>query len=458
MRFQKDGCGRRKGVNSMKKLLFYIGCMLVFYSCAAQQPLGSNAALQTFINDTAFRGAHIGVSIYDPVAKKYVYQHQPDKYFVPASNVKIMTCYAAMKYLKHILPGIHYFENDTAVYLVPTGDPTLLHRDFRSQPVIDFIRQQYKNIYITNKNWMDKELGVGWSWDDYSDEYMTERNALPVYGNTIRWVQEKIRSNSFSLEESFSVYSDPEVNWKVGFATDSLEKKFKVKRDRHANIFMITQGVEQRKEVYVPFITNGVNSALELLKDTTGKTIGIANNFLLSDPKRRTVWSQPTDSVLKLMMYRSDNFLAEQLLLMVSEQRFGVMDSKLIIDSIIAQDMPRWTQTPVWVDGSGLSRYNLFTPAAFVSILDSMRISFGMERLKEIFPTGDSGTLKHYYVSDNGNIYAKTGSMSGVMALSGYLYAPNNRLLIFSVMINNYNGKAVVARRAIERFLKRILR
>jgi D-alanyl-D-alanine carboxypeptidase/D-alanyl-D-alanine-endopeptidase (penicillin-binding protein 4) len=79
-----------------------------------------------------------------------------------------------------------------------------------------------------------------------------------------------------------------------------------------------------------------------------------------------------------------------------------------------------------------------------------------MERIKMIFPTGDSGTLKHYYIADNGAIYAKTGSTSGVIALSGFLYNRKGRLLIFSVMINNYNGSGSAARRTIEKFIKKI--
>jgi D-alanyl-D-alanine carboxypeptidase/D-alanyl-D-alanine-endopeptidase (penicillin-binding protein 4) len=85
-----------------------------------------------------------------------------------------------------------------------------------------------------------------------------------------------------------------------------------------------------------------------------------------------------------------------------------------------------------------------------------MRLQFGMKRIKMIFPTGDSGTLKHYYIADNGFIYAKTGSMSGVIALSGFLYNRQDRLRIFSVMINNYNGSGAAARRSIERFIKRL--
>ena len=434
----------------MLRVFLHIGCLLLIHSCVAQKAVKYVNPLQQLLADTTFRTAQVGIRVYDPVARKDIYNYQGNKYFVPASNVKIATCYAAMKYLKHILPGIRYYENDTAVYLIPTGDPTFLHRDFPVQPVFAFLKNQKKKIYISNSNWKDNELGKGWSWDDFSDEYMVERNSFPIYGNTLKWVQEKIRSNEISTEESFSIYSDPEVNWKVRFEADSGERKFKVTRERLVNIFKVTEGNELKKEVIVPFIVNGLTSALELLPDTLGKQITINNNFYLTDPQQRVIWSQPTDSVLRPMMYNSDNFFAEQLLLMVSEEKTGVLNDEVIIDTVTR----RLKNKVVWVDGSGLSRYNLFTPDAFIEILDSMRTEFGMERLKMIFPTGDSGTLKNYYSDYYGRIFAKTGSMGGVLALSGYLYGKNNRLLLFSVMVNNYNGVNSVGRRRIEKFIK----
>ena len=111
-------------------------------------------------------------------------------------------------------------------------------------------------------------------------------------------------------------------------------------------------------------------------------------------------------------------------------------------------------QRPRWVDGSGLSRYNLFTPQDMVAILDKMQRSFGMNRIKAIFPTGGTGTLASYYKADSTYIYAKTGTLSGVVALSGYLYTKQNKLLIFSVLVNNHQASATAVRRAVEKFLQ----
>ena len=154
------------------------------------------------------------------------------------------------------------------------------------------------------------------------------------------------------------------------------------------------------------------------------------------------------------MMHRSDNFFAEQTLLMVSNERLGSMNDARIIDTLLKTDLKGLPQTPNWVDGSGLSRNDLFTPRDFVWLLDKMKNEFGLPRLKGILPTGGTGTLARYYKKDSGYIFAKTGSLSGVVALSGYLITKKDHLLIFSILVNNSNDPAV--RRKMERLVEMI--
>ena len=77
-----------------------------------------------------------------------------------------------------------------------------------------------------------------------------------------------------------------------------------------------------------------------------------------------------------------------------------------------------------------------------------------MERIKRVLPTGGEGTLKSYYIRDSNYVYAKTGTLSGVVALSGYLYTRKKRLLTFSVLVNNHQGSATEIRRSVEKFLQ----
>jgi D-alanyl-D-alanine carboxypeptidase/D-alanyl-D-alanine-endopeptidase (penicillin-binding protein 4) len=166
------------------------------------------------------------------------------------------------------------------------------------------------------------------------------------------------------------------------------------------------------------------------------------------------LYSQPTDSLLKPMIHRSDNFFAEQTLLMVSNELLSVMSDERVIDTLLKTDFKDLPQKPRWVDGSGLSRYNLFTPQDLVFILNKMKNEFPMERIKEIFPTGGEGTLSSYYKVDSNYIFAKTGTLSGIVALSGYLYTKKNKLLIFSVLINNHQSSATAVRKAVEKFIE----
>ncbi len=83
-----------------------------------------------------------------------------------------------------------------------------------------------------------------------------------------------------------------------------------------------------------------------------------------------------------------------------------------------------------------------------------MKNEFGIERIKEIFPTGGEGTLSSYYKKDSSFIYAKTGTLSGVVAISGFLYTSKNKLFLFSVLVNNHQASATEVRRSIERFLQ----
>lgn len=435
----------------MNKSVLFIYIAL-FTSCAPASYISSRAKTG-LLHQPPFTGAHVGISVFDVAANRFLYNYQSQKYFTPASNTKIFTLYAGMKYLKDSLEGMRYRETSDSIFIYPTGDPTLLHPDFKNQPVIQKLQSTTKKLVIVDGNWDEEALGAGWSWGDYNSAYMAERSPFPVYGNVIKWVQVTQRNTQPELEDSMQtfVFSEPEVNWKVKFKEDTLNRQFRVKRKKDENYFEISQGREGQKEQDVPFVTNRLESALELLKDTISNDIvSIPGN---DEPAEKILYSQPADSLFRIMMYRSDNFFAEQVLLMAGLQKLGIMNDDLIIDTLLASDLAGLPQKPSWVDGSGLSRYNLFTPEDFVWILNKMSSEFGFERLKHIFPGGGTGTLANYYKKDIGYIYAKTGSLSGQIALSGFLISAKNKILTFSVLVNNFRGSPAEIRLGVEAFL-----
>ncbi len=382
------------------------------------------------INDTALNTAHIGIGLYDADNNNYLYQYQSNKYFIPASNTKIMTCYAVMKYLGDSLEGLKYDVNsDSSINIQGTGDPTFLHPAFKDRSIYNFLSNQRIINYCENcSTWQFKPFGKGWTNDDYYENYMNERSAFPIYGNN-RSVYSRLDSTVYYVNQS-----------------QTLKHIYAGSQGLRSTISYNINDTSSRE---LPFY-------LKLIIDTLGK-----NNFQTIDCSKsklsKTIYSYPTDTALSYMMHNSDNFFAEQLLLMASNKHLGVMNDVKMFDTLLATDFKDFPQKPKWADACGLSRYNLFTPEDIVYVLGKVRNEFKQNRIKVIFPAGNQGTLKGYYTNYSDNIHAKTGSMSGVFCISGYLTTKQNKHITFSVMVNNHQAKGESLRRKIEAYLNKVI-
>ncbi len=433
-------------------LIFYWVLAFTVFMCGGATAQVGQRDVDVFLNDSAVRTGHAGISIYEPATGKYLYNYNAEKNFLPSSNVKLFTLYAGMKYLGDSLPGIRYTEDDSSIYIIPTGDPTLLHPDFKSQPVYQFLISTRKKILYNFYPLISTSYAAGWAWDDYMEEFMAERSALPVYGNVKTFYFKRRGQKSIPgeiLEDSVNAHY---WNNKMYHGHEHAGRSF------YSNRFYIVvgKGLKEIDTVKVPFITS-LPLSFKLLADTLKKNIDDDRYKHKQDKQiKKILYSHPVDSLFLPMMFYSDNFFAEQTLLMVSNERLGFMSDEQIIDTLLKTDLKDIPNKPRWVDGSGLSRYNLFSPKAFVYILDKLQKEFGIERMKRILPTAGQGTLTNYYDGAAEKIHAKTGSMSNNVALSGYLYTRKNRMLLFSILVNSYTGSGREGRRAIEKFLERI--
>lgn len=435
----------------MKQLIYLLLlASFVFTSCKVQKPTGlALQAGEAMLNKPDFAPAHVGISVYDPSENKYLYNYQEAKYFVPASNTKIFTCYAAMKNLKDSLVAFEYLsgEENTAVRF--TGDPTFMHPDFKQQPAFVYLRDNAPDLTFITPNWKAASFGRGWAWDDFDADYMPERSPMPIYGNLVRFERKGNGLNIIpkAFKDSLTIFSSMESG------------NFAIARDKSDNHFEVIQSNRKFSTTDIPFtVKKGIEDvSLSLLEDTLNRVLHFASGVNNGNTGWKKFYSQPTDSMLKLLMHRSDNFFAEQTLLMVANEKIGVMDDYQIIDTLLKTDFAGIPHKPKWVDGSGLSRYNMMTPQDFVWVLTQMKKEFSWERIKEIFPTGNDGTLAGLYKNYAGRIYAKTGTLSNHVALSGYITTNSGKQLIFSIMVNAHQTSASAVRKSIEAFVTGII-
>ena len=426
--------------------------VLQFTACSVQQKL-QKAANQNILEAGNLSGAHIGIHVYDPASNASLFSYQSNKYFVPASNTKIVTCFAAMQYLGDSVLAAQIASTDSGMHVYASGDPTFLQPEYATHPLLNVLKTTNK-IYLHTPSFTAKPFGQGWSWDDYDASYMPSRSAFPMYGNVVR-----IAKNAGQLIVTPSFFKDS-----IKGINASINKGFGVSRQMASNQFLVQPTTASNTLEEIPYRTSNWTTAplileASLLSEALGGTKVIALDAAgeTNAPATATkVYSRPLDSLLKPLMHRSDNFYAEQALLMVGKGLHQSFDDKKTIAYLLTNDLADLAQKPTWVDGSGLSRYNLFTPENFTSILHKMYKAYSFERLQNIFPTGGEvgGTLSSNYKNLNGKIFAKTGTLSGQVALSGYLITKKGKTLIFSVLVNNHTTTASNVRKAVEQFIQ----
>lgn len=429
-----------KPIISLILLLF----ISFFYSCSSSRKIAKE--LSHHLNSEVFEQSFTGFALYDAEKKKFIVEQNSKKYFTPASNIKLLTFYASLKELEDSIPGIRYITTPDSLIFWGTGDPSFLNPNLPESGVLNFLQHTAKDLYLATSPNIISPLGPGWAWDDYNDYYSAERSQFPIYGNVVNF--------KWNLENTFpqtvpSYFSE--------HLKDHRNLPRLIQRKIDSNIFDYNAALlKENLESNIPFKTSSELTA-ELLSDTLQRPIKLVTKpSNLQQREVQTVYSVAADSLYKEMLQESDNFIAEQLLLLISEKISDTTSTDLAIDYLqptYFQDLP---DTIKWVDGSGLSRYNLITPRTLVSILEKIMKQVPKERLFKLLPAGgESGTLKNSYLGEETYIFAKSGSLRHNYSLSGYLMTKSGKLMIFSFMNNNYITPSSEIKKAMEKiFLK----
>jgi serine-type D-Ala-D-Ala carboxypeptidase/endopeptidase (penicillin-binding protein 4) len=388
---------------------------------------------------------HSGFCLYDIQRNKQVVAHNADRYFTPASNTKILTLATALTILGDSIPALRYLQRGDSMIVWGTGDPSFLYTYvYNNQRTFQFLKQAPAPLYFSTANFFSERFGEGWAWDDYITSDQSERSAFPVYGNMVTGT---VRDSALWVEPSrlaTSVSVQPPAD------------KAMLSRDERSNRFSFQPSFKMEPTLFeVPFTTSD-SLLTQFLRDTLKREVKLAN--IPIDKSAQILYSLPADSLYTPMMQVSDNFLAEQLLLMCS----GVVsDSLAVAPAIRFMQQNAFASLPdelVWVDGSGLSRYNLFTPQSIVQVWKMLYEKVPSQRLFSMLAIGGmKGTIKRWYKGNPAPyIYGKTGTLSNNHSLSGYLLTKSGKTLIFSFMNSNYLASTSDVRRSMQDILEYI--
>jgi D-alanyl-D-alanine carboxypeptidase/D-alanyl-D-alanine-endopeptidase (penicillin-binding protein 4) len=421
-----------------------LACLVVtlalFYSCS---PISKGKLNKTFRSTERRFQHHTGFVLYDLQKNKTVFDFNGSRYFTPASNTKILTFFAALKTLGDSVPALEYIQRNDSLIFWGTGDPSFLYKEvFYDSGVYHFLRSIEADLYFSDANFHTTHFGPGWAWDDYSSGYSAERSPFPVYGNIV-----SVIADQQVLRISPDYFSGSFIH---GEQKDRIE----IIRDLDKNLFTVhppKKIIAEVREINIPIKLDS-STFYSLLADTLKRPVVPVHKAL--PPYTNTLFSVHLDSLYSVMMQESDNFIAEQLLLMCANVLSDSLKPEIAIDFIIENYLRDLPDEPVWVDGSGLSRYNLFTPRSIVKLWQKIWEIVPQERLFSLLATGGvKGTIRKWYHAEKPYIFGKTGSLSNNHCLSGFLITKKGKVLIFSFMNSNYTRSTNDIRRNMQKIL-----
>lgn len=320
---------------------------------------------------------------------------------VPASNMKIVTGYVAyaLMGMKHRIKASFQLKDNE---LVIRGGPTPL-MDHNALSVIasllreksGHVRKGKLRVFLKNPSLDGQTVNPYW-----------------IYGDSKFSYQPKI--TNFSLDENCK----PSGSGLAFSFTEIHEREDDFLPIRNPNLYL-------RQEI---------SRALEDERDLEGVT----DNYIDDDS---IVFQQTVEDIIEHLEPVSCNFSAEVLFKYVTHFITGRRGSWKESSQLVMDELTRflgYRPTVKIVDGSGISRHNLLT-TGFLSDLLQRAHNKGDNQFIMHFPSPGSGTLKKRLLKHKSEgIYAKTGTLNGVAALSGYIYS---RDISFSIIVNNYLGE-----------------
>ncbi len=420
--------------------------------------------LDKILNAPALKGGVTGAVVCRVRDGKMLYAHNADLRLLPASNRKLWTAAAALALLgpkfhadTDVLAAAKPSADGTItgdLYLRGGGDGLLSASDLDTlagQLYGAGVRSLTGSVVGDGSRFAGEPYGFGWEWDDFSDEEFPQISALEVSEGVLGVHVAPGKAPG----DPVTVTLDPPTDYVPVTITAQTGAKdapnnCTVTKPWQANEFRVSGTLPLGKvfAVKVP-VDKPALLAATLLRDSLvrhGITVGgkpALGKTPLTAPLLASHAGLPLSETLAKMNKPSDNLLAESFVRLLDPS--GTYDAGHARETPFFRSLGVDTTEIDLVDGCGVGRRNFVTARSVAKLL------LGMHRRKD-WPiyyqslpiAGVDGTLKSRMIRTlaQNNVHAKTGTLSQARALSGYVTGRSGQLYVFTLLMNNYPGKA----------------
>lgn len=443
--------------------------------------------------------SHWGILVQGPKGEPY-FAHNSEQFFTPASNAKLFVTAAA---LQHLGPN---FRIPTRIYQRPgnaqqvelviqgQGDPTIT--DEQLQQLAQQLAQQ--GIQRIDRLWADASAIQGpiyqgtWALEDVTGGEITPLTGLIVNRNA-SVLRASPQALGQPLQLQWQAAADAQ-RWRVenrtltvaSTAPEFVEMQIDAS-SRQLTVYAELRAGSDPEMIEVPVSNPTMNFLERFQQALTQQGIAVQSVATVSDPAPvdwaktyqdssaivATVYSPKLQDLVTEINQQSDNFYAEALLRVLGSQAESSTPSattSLASSSaergltVVRQTLTALGVDPAGyhlVDGSGLSRQNLVSPVAIVQLLQGMAQTANAKIFQSaLAEAGKSGTLSSRFRETEaaGKVWGKTGTLTGVAALSGLALTSESTPLSFSILVNQSEQERPVLIKAIDQMVLSFVR
>lgn len=453
-----------------KIILFFSVISILSISPAQTKYINFTNKIDLLLSTEYLSPTITAVKIFNLSKSEMLYEKNSYLLLRPASNLKLFTTASALLFLgsdfQFKTKGFYSGEiiNDTLygnIYLKGGFDPFFKLDDLDSL-ISDFKKLNISfvkgNIYADISNIDSLFWGKGWMWDDAPDATVPYLSSLNINENKIQVITEPQENDKQSKVTFYpeSDYYATEVNvktinadsTKIKITSDWINRKNKI----YVKGFQSENAISDTSEVNIfhpeYFFINVFKE--HLLKNGISFTGKLDTIITPESAIKFSEIFRNLDSVIVRTNKESSNLGAEMLLYSLAEKFYGspagAVNGIKMIDSLITLTGNDPQKFRI-VDGSGVSHYNLVSAELILDLLKYMYYHHPelIWRYTSSLPVaGVDGLLKNRMQSGPAfnNVHAKTGTLSGVSCISGYLNAKNGDKLAFSILMENFVGSA----------------
>lgn len=440
-------------------------------------PAQLSAGIEAIVGRPQLRRARWGILIQTLSPSLTIYSRDAQQYFVPASNAKLLTTAAALDQLgaQFRIRTSVYSSDDGALRVMGRGDPSLTDTQLTelAQQLSRQGLRQVSQLIAEDDYFRGLAVNPSWEWEDVQSDYGAAVNSLILNQNAVElrlfpqalgqplravWTDPTEAAQWQIEDEAIAVRSDEPASISVSRDIGKPVLHLKGQLDVNSEAESVSLAVLDPAGHFLQHFRN----ALAVQKIATKQAVVATRLHLGSSVVRElaAVESPPLSQLLVETNQNSNNLYAEALLRTLGVS-LGNPSTNTEATNEVGLRVVRATLTKLGVDpngyvladGSGLSRHDLVSPEALVQTLKVMARSPEAVVYRASLPVaGISGTLQNRFRNTpaQGILQAKTGSMSGIAAISGYLDYPNYEPLVFSMIVNQSDQSATVLRQALD--------